>query len=517
MSGENASTPAEGAGKQPTIEEQIAILRANLQRALTERDPKATLEVTQAVKQDAATYAALLPDLEAALRLEPDALYAVARAHLNADPTEVDETWREWLHRSAHEALKVAIDEGDASTILNWLKLISREPAQFQLGSILREGITAATPRAYEDAALAQGILQVLSKRNPEGFKAALNDDRLFGILTDEMIINMIVLILKEHRDELLLPLVKRLSGRSNLTALLGTAFQRSGRSAGDILTLSAPLTTMGDLTPQQQLDLDLSLIDARGWSPDMLPLMAQAAQLIQTPDLHVNGIIPWKMLEIAEKQRDDQIARGAARRITQYLETLHDDESLVEELVELARVLEWSSSATANVRGWWRGLAHRLSTPQLVKLDRLMEPHRSLEMMRAVLRSILAVRRMFARKTVEEFSSSVALTYSLLQTLAEAYSSSRRTAEYDADALRVELDDFLKEASPDTIKLLANNLRSLALLIGELGDERTKTSIMRRSEDVNHQLASGELQPHGAVDALKWIAGYLEGSQNKD
>lgn len=145
------------------------------------------------------------------------------------------------------------------------------------------------------------------------------------------------------------------------------------------------------------------------------------------------------------------------------------------------------------------------------------MEPHRSLEEMRASLRSILSIRRMFARKSLEEFSSSIALAYSVLQTLAEAYSGSRRNAEYDVEALRAELDNFLEEASPDTIKLLSNNLRALAALIGELGDERTKTSIMRRADDVNHQLASGELQPHGAVDALKWIAGFLDGSQNKD
>lgn len=516
MSGETSLPLAEQPEAKPTIEEQVAILRGNLQRALTERDPKATLEVTQAMKQDSETYAALLPDLEAALRLEPDALYAVARAHLNADPTAEDATWREWLHRSANEALKVAIDEGDTSTILNWLKLISREPPQFQLGDILREGIAAATPRAHKDAALAQGILQLLSKRDPQGFKAALNDD-LFEVLNDEMIISIMALILKEHRDEQLLPLFKRLSGHNNRIALLASSFQRSGRSAGDILALAAPLATIGELTPQQQLDLDLSLIDARGWSADMLPLMAQSAQLMQTPELHVNGIIPWKILEVAEKQRDDQIAKGAARRIMQYLETLQDDESFVEEFDELARIITWSNAAETSVRTWWRGLAHRLPTPQLGKIDRLMESHRSLEAMRATLRSILAIRRMFARKTVEEFSSSVALTYTLLQTLTEAYSTSRRTTEYDPDALHAELDSFLKDVPPDTVKLLANNLRTLAILIGELGDERTKTSIMRRSEDVDHQLAAGELQPHGAVDALKWIAGYLEGSQHKD
>jgi hypothetical protein len=58
----------------------------------------------------------------------------------------------------------------------------------------------------------------------------------------------------------------------------------------------------------------------------------------------------------------------------------------------------------------------------------------------------------------------------------------------------------------------VANQLSALAQLIGELGDRRTKQALLRR-DDADQQLARGEARPHGAVDALKWISGYLGGS----
>jgi hypothetical protein len=48
------------------------------------------------------------------------------------------------------------------------------------------------------------------------------------------------------------------------------------------------------------------------------------------------------------------------------------------------------------------------------------------------------------------------------------------------------------------------------------MADNRSKASLIRRGDDVDRQLMSGEQQPHSAVDALKWLAGYLGGTQDK-
>jgi hypothetical protein len=54
--------------------------------------------------------------------------------------------------------------------------------------------------------------------------------------------------------------------------------------------------------------------------------------------------------------------------------------------------------------------------------------------------------------------------------------------------------------------------MRELAALIATLADQRTRVGLIRR-DDVDRQLATDEMRPSSAVDALKWIAGYLDGS----
>jgi len=52
--------------------------------------------------------------------------------------------------------------------------------------------------------------------------------------------------------------------------------------------------------------------------------------------------------------------------------------------------------------------------------------------------------------------------------------------------------------------------------LVSTMADNRSKATLMRRGDDVDRQLMSGEAQPHSAVDTLKWMAGYLSGTQEK-
>jgi hypothetical protein len=50
--------------------------------------------------------------------------------------------------------------------------------------------------------------------------------------------------------------------------------------------------------------------------------------------------------------------------------------------------------------------------------------------------------------------------------------------------------------------------------LIGELGDNRSKSNLVR--QNVDRLLLAGDQQPESAVDAMKWMAGYMDGSQNR-
>ncbi|HLU09429.1 MAG TPA: hypothetical protein VK003_07160, partial [Oceanobacillus sp.] len=110
-----------------------------------------------------------------------------------------------------------------------------------------------------------------------------------------------------------------------------------------------------------------------------------------------------------------------------------------------------------------------------------------------------------------------ISVAFSVLQALAESYDPTpKRTIGFEPATIRAELDARMEELSPHDLKILANNFKELAQLIGSMGDNRTKATIMRRSDDVDRQLSTGEQQPHSAIDALKWMAGYLSGMHEK-
>ena len=104
------------------------------------------------------------------------------------------------------------------------------------------------------------------------------------------------------------------------------------------------------------------------------------------------------------------------------------------------------------------------------------------------------------------------------MQGLAESFDPSpKRQVSFDPATIRLEMDSRSEELSPHELKILASNFKELAQLISMMGDNRSKATLMRRGDDVDRQLMAGEQQPHSALDALKWIAGYLSGTQEKD
>lgn len=490
-----------------------------LHRALDARDAAEAVLLARMIDADADAAAALLPVLDDALAVHPDALYAFVRARLAAD-TE-DAASGEWLRRlreAAHAALQVAIQEGDADTLLEWLQLVAREPVQYGLSEVLHAGITHAGTRACQEPKLAQGVLMLAIKRDPAAAQKMLANDEITACLSPDQAVPLLGLMLKERRDDLAVEFVAGSLTLETAADVLAGAFVRSGRTPLDLISLTAQLTTVGFMTAQLSLDVYLRVLEALAWENDAMPITSQVSRLIQNPALHVNGVVPWKLLETATAVHDELCARGAARRIQMQIETSRDDETLVDLLEQLVTHTGWSQQTSQAIETWWRGFASTHTSAQLGRLQKLMEPHRDLAALRTISRSILSVRRMFGKRSMREFVDAVSMTQEMLQTLSEAYDPpARRTVTFDADALRDELGRNFAEVPPEYVRLLANQLKALASLITDMADERTKTSLIRRSDDVDHQLATGDLAPHSAVDALKWIAGYLEGAQDAE
>jgi hypothetical protein len=101
------------------------------------------------------------------------------------------------------------------------------------------------------------------------------------------------------------------------------------------------------------------------------------------------------------------------------------------------------------------------------------------------------------------------------MEALAEAFDTwSKRGVNFDQTLVQAELEARGGDISPQEQHILANNLKELAQLIGDMGDNRTKAVLMRRGDDLDRDLMSGQQPPHSAVDAMKWFSGFWAGMQ---
>ena len=130
-------------------------------------------------------------------------------------------------------------------------------------------------------------------------------------------------------------------------------------------------------------------------------------------------------------------------------------------------------------------------------------------------MQTTLAFRRMLGNRSLEEFAQAVNVVFSVLEDIADSFDPSpRQSTHFDEQTVRNELDTRQPELSDHEWRILAKNFKELAALIGEMGDHRSKGNLVR--QNVDRHLLTGEQQPESAVDAMKWIAGYLEGIQDR-
>jgi hypothetical protein len=569
-----------------------------LRHALETRDADAALLVANLMDDDAALDDLLYGLLNDALETEPDAVYAFIRARLSAN---LDDRWLDRLRTAALASLQVAITDGDSETVLNWLRLLAREPAAYGLSEIVHNGILAAQPRARGDEELARGLVVLAIRRDPAAARALTDDSELMAILPNNLgralrdfdgdpaalleahgvetllaalaraaqvrrpamftpmaveqvwsaftgaqpvsaiikpapdqivtgwindgpgwlpaaaIDTLLTLALRDRRDDIFHQLIHPLASREDLVSLLSNALWRSGRSVNDVLALIGQVIAVGDLSQQGAVDLYITLLDVWEWKREYLPLMAQLARTVQqAPALTVSDDVLWQLLAVAAEAREELIARVVVRRITAELETMDEDATLAEDLQTLIESIQWNQHLRGQVMTWWRGFARAQSQTRLQRLEKQLESRRALDDLRTVNQSLLAFRKMLGKRPLGQFAGDISIAFVVLQALAESYDPSKRPSGFDPATIRAEFDARKDELSPNDLKILANNFKELAQLVGSMGDNRSKATLMRRGDDVDRQLMTGEQPPHSAVDALKWMAGYLSGMQEK-
>jgi hypothetical protein len=584
------------------------LFKRALDVALETRDADLALMIARLMDSDPELDALIWGWLVQRIGIEPDAVYAFVRARLSAD---TGERWLPRLHAAASTSLQVATADGDWMTVLNWLKLIGREPAAYGLSETFTRGVRLAQPRAHTEPELATALILITVKRNQAALEALLHDAALLDALPDDNLraalgdhegdavallgvygadVFLVVLALATrdqhaalitpsaveqvwalrhtpdsttstlntvhvsgefapdaliavwidqgagwlatdtlaallrlalmHReDHLFHRLIHPLRERGDLTALAGDALFRAGRGVNDVLALISQMVANSDISAQGAVDLFAGLLRAWDWSKTTVLMMAQLARAIQYhPELTVEPDVLWHMLEIAADAKEDLIARVAARRLTAVLESIDDDAAFVESAARLYHKTAWNPGARGWFIAWWRGFIRAQHGGRLVKLEKALESRKNLEELRAVAATVLALRRLIGKRTLEQFADAIGETYDMLQALSAAFDpDAKHSTPFDALTVRTELDARGDELTAHTRTILANNLKALATLIADMGDNRSKPGLVRRSDDLDRSLMSGDQAPGGAVDVLKWLSGYLSRAQDDD
>jgi hypothetical protein len=664
-------------------------MRLLLEYAMEQRDTVAALTVTGAMDQDPELDEKLNQVLQQHLETQPDTVYFVIRTHLaalmaahdrSATPSSADQNtanaaspnpeqtsveqngaspepagagdaspqstvetvvaapgesnfdrWLPRLRQAAIDSLEVASTDSDNETLLNWLRLIVREPSNYRLSDVLQNGIAAVQNRAHTDGQLGFQFLQITARRLPETLNALLNDEALVSTLAEPLksalerydpeaiqgllaqsrilysvvltqaaatatastankgeddtsdstpaaasanngageivpadsiftpdVIEQIWLLYAEdpgqpaamqlyHPGRLLQLLMTDglpwLSGESLVRLLtltlglasddplrshipdlireaserdetsLATALQIAGIAQESVLNIVGSAVNSTALKPSQAVNTYLRLLEGQGWNKSTLPLVEQIARTLQhNPNVHLTVEQSWKMLSFGSENRSELITRVIARRAFTAIEKQDSEKDLIDQFVRLNDLTSWNNGIRQVVLTQWREFCRQQTTTRLQQLNKLLEGRKPLEEARNILETVLAVRRVFNKRSFEEFADAVAMTYSVLQGLSDAFDSApKHAAVLDPVTLRQELDTRREEITPDERRVLAKNLKELNGLIALMNEHRSRASLIRREDELERQLLSGEYTPQSAMDMLKWLSGYLD------
>ena len=592
------------AGDYPPLGEiQTQYIQRVLTHALDEREPDAVGLIATYMAQNQTVETFVHNELRKLIDGSPDDVYFFARLRLNEG---MDENLLPILHEAAEQALEVALSDGESKTLMTWLNLIAREPADYQLMDVLKQGIATAQERAHDNPQMGANLILFAAKRMPDHIDHLLADEQLFNTMGDpvgpalrdydpeavdatlelgreialillsraaqvaentpaaaavfdpeavdylwayyikgkfgnlpvtyqpDYVLNMVIeaaddwlpeaaidvllkRIVAEGGLDLLLQLAGQIAETHDLITLLVTNFQVNATATEDTVTIVRQLQEQNIITQQQAVDLYLQLAANRDWSDSTRTLVERVARMIQqdqTLDVSLDAL--WQMLRISSgENKMDAVANVVTRRTLKYIEAVQDEGELLEMLTRLHQRLTWSKSLRVYLLSWWRDFIQGQPLARIQQLSRILEGKKGFGEERAVLETTIAVRRMLGQRDLAAFAEDLATTYNLLQAISESFDpNSRSITHFDQLTVRSEIEAQGDEISGDERQVLAKNLKELAQLIVNMSDHRSKPAIMRREEDIERQLITGDQRPQSGIDTMRWLSGYLNGSQ---
>ena len=407
------------------------------------------------------------------------------------------------LRLTAADTLEPLIDESAEYFLLALFHGFETSDDQFvtalsvaYLWSLYESEVKINLPVIYRPAA----VIRALASRN----SFQLTEDALDSLLKH---------IVSGDDRELLVDTARHLAERDQLFPRLNTLLESDDLSLERVLSTLNAISHIDNVSARDVVDAYFQLLDYYEWAPATQPMMEALARLMaKSHKLHLSYRHLWKQFESCNKLQIENATRVSIVQLLQQLSNEDDQSQVVESVARICRQGGWSKSLLAALNAWWRDYAHGLTLVQLQKLERELESQRHLEAQKQILKTVLAMRRWMHNRDAAEFAAAVNSAFSIIEHLTEAFDAGQLT-EIDPLTLRSELDSIGAELSADERHILANNLRNLAHLVTGMAERRSKPSLIRSDDSIERQLSRGEANPHGSIDMMKWIAGYLDGA----
>lgn len=312
---------------------------------------------------------------------------------------------------------------------------------------------------------------------------------------------------------ELLVEAASHLAKRDVLFPRLSTLLEEDDFTLDRVLSILNAVSGIDNLAPRDVIDAYFGMLDFYDWEPATQPLMEALARVMAKNQLlHVSYRHLWKCFESCSGLQLETATRTTVTHLFQQFEDEADIPQTVDGIARIWRQGSWSRTLLNTLYDWWREHTHRCSLTQLQRLERELEAHRHLEPLKQILRTALAMRRWMPDRDPANFAHAINAACTLVEHITDAFDHVHLT-HIDPQTVRRELALVRDVLSADERHILANNLRNLAHLMIEMAENRSKPSLIRSDDSIDRQLNLGEAQPHGSIDMMKWVAGYLDGA----
>ena len=207
-----------------------------------------------------------------------------------------------------------------------------------------------------------------------------------------------------------------------------------------------------------------------------------------------------------------------AVRLPTLEVEGANEIEDLVSALAEAEGTLAWSDELRAALASWWRRQLSAADQDTLRALVTELADHPALVDALTATQTALSLRSLVGLADVHAFAAQLRQTLESLQALAFAFEPLvTKDIHFDDEAAQAELRSNAHGLSQEEAAVLGKDCQELAHLLTELAEHRTRGNVMRSAEELERRLMAGVQPPSGAIDALKWLAGFWSGRQRAD